>query len=109
GLLLPGGSGCGKTTLVAALVAAGYQYCSDDLTTVARDSLLLYPFAKSLCIKAGAIEPLAARYPALRDSPRYRRFTEEGVCFLQPPATSWLAAPAPIRYVVFPCYVPGAP
>ena len=46
GILLPGESGAGKTTLVAALVAAGAHYYSDEFAVLDRQGRLL-PYARA--------------------------------------------------------------
>jgi hypothetical protein len=107
GLLLPAASGSGKTTLVAALVAAGCAYCCDDLAVVDAGTFDLYPFVKSLCVKSGSWEVLYSLYPALRACSGYARFGQ-AVRYLRPPSDAWATAPAPVRSIVFPRYVPGA-
>ena len=59
GFVFAGDSGCGKSTLAATLLAHGWQYLCDEFALVDADSLLLNPFPKALCIKAGS-------YPVIR-------------------------------------------
>jgi len=49
-IVLPGRSFAGKTTLVAALVAAGAEYWSDEYAALDRDGLV-HPYAKPLSIR----------------------------------------------------------
>ena len=106
-LILPAASGSGKTSLVAALVASGLQYLSDEIAVVGKDTYCVLPFAKSLCVKEGARVVLAPLYPELSGGAACHRFGGERVWYLQPPAAAWPPAPVPVRYVVLPRYVAG--
>ena len=107
GMILPAPSGSGKTTLTAALLTAGFRYVSDEVAAVARDTQLLFPFARSLCIKQGASRALSALYPGLLAHFPRRRPGDEYAWYLPPSEGAWIAAPTPVRYIVFPGYVPG--
>ncbi|EGV15832.1 hypothetical protein [Thiocapsa marina] len=61
-LIAPGGSG--KTTLAAALNAAGYGLLSDDVVPVEEDGALI-ALGTPLCVKAGSWSVLAACRPDL--------------------------------------------
>lgn len=63
GILLPGHSGTGKTTLVAALVAAGADYYSDEFAVLDRGGRLL-PYARAPRPKDDAPEFSPGRLPA---------------------------------------------
>ncbi len=52
-ILLPGRSFSGKTTLAAALVRAGAAYLSDEYAVIDPNGQV-YPYAKSLSVRAGA-------------------------------------------------------
>lgn len=59
GIVLPGGSFVGKTTLVAALVRAGAEYYSDEYAVLGPGGQLI-PYAKPLSVRtAGGTVPLA--------------------------------------------------
>ena len=63
-IALPGRSFSGKTTLVAALVAAGATYYSDEFAVITRDGTVL-PYAKPLSIRSegnryGNVTPVEA-------------------------------------------------
>jgi HprK-related kinase A len=103
GMLLPAASGAGKSTLVAGLVASGLQYLSDEVGVLDPRTQMLLPFAKSMCVKNGAIEVLAPLYPELKaGAPRYR--LDEPICYLGPPPDSWPDGPVPVHFVVLPRY-----
>ena len=50
GIVIPGNSFAGKTSLVAALVRAGAEYCSDEYAVLDARGLL-HPFAKPLSLR----------------------------------------------------------
>lgn len=52
-IVLPGRSGWGKTTLVAALVRAGAIYCSDEYAVLDAEGLV-HPYARDLSFRQGA-------------------------------------------------------
>jgi hypothetical protein len=56
GLVLTGSSGAGKTTLVAALVRAGFGYLSDETAPFDPVSRRLFPFPRLLALKAGSVD-----------------------------------------------------
>lgn len=108
GFLFPAASGSGKSTLVAGLVAAGFEYISDDIVPVDPAGLAVLPFPKCIGVKPGARRALSSLYPQLwRETPRYR-VDGELVSYLAPPERAWPAAPAPVRFVILPKYVRGA-
>jgi hypothetical protein len=108
GILLPGPSGSGKSTLVAGLMRSGFTYLSDEVAVVDPATGDLLPFAKSLCVKAGAQPVLAPLYPQVAEARLRHRFGPELVMFLPPPSGSWATEPVPLRFVVLPRYVAGA-
>jgi hypothetical protein len=58
-IVVPGHSGLGKTTLVAALVRAGLGYVSDEALAIDRDTLIATAFPRPLAL-AGDVWPLFA-------------------------------------------------
>ena len=106
GLILPASSQSGKTTLVAGLLSAGFQYYSDDVVVLEPDTLELVPFAKCLNIKGGARGALASLYPRLEEAP-HLGVGGESIWYLPPPETALPGGPVPVRYVVVPSYAPG--
>jgi len=89
-LLLPGQSGAGKSTLTAALVAAGFELMGDDTTVLARGTLEARPVPFAICVKEGAWDLLASRFPELRDRPIHHRLDGKKVRYLPPlPGCTW--------------------
>lgn len=107
--LLPGSSGSGKTTLTVGLLAAGFAYLSDEIAAISLATGRLEPFAKSLTIKAGSRRLLAAQFHELQSDSAGLRAEGEQVWYLRPPSNAWPSVPLPVRYIVFPRYIPGSP
>jgi hypothetical protein len=110
-LLLPAAPGGGKTTLTAALAAAGFQYFSDEVALLEEPDLEVRPVPIGLSIKSGALEVLAPLFPQLRRSARHTREDFETVSYLNPPMASFsydLNRTYPAGWIVFPQYAPGA-
>lgn len=109
GLLLPAVSGRGKTTLTAALIAEGFSLCSDEMGMIELLTGQLVTFPRSLRIRAGSYAALSTRYPRLFQDPVCQVHGVEPAWYLQPSAAVWNSSPVPVRSIVFPRYVPGAP
>lgn len=110
GLVLPANTGCGKTTLAAALLARGWSYFSDEFALLDPQTLALRPFPRALCIKEpgfAVIDRLALRME--RKTP-YQKVTKGRVAYLNPLdiRPGMVAQPAPVRWIVFPRYAAGA-
>jgi len=109
GLLLPGPPGRGKTTLTATLILAGFRYLSDELAVFEGDPLEARAVPLGLAIKPGAVEVLSSSWPEVRAVPVDVREDGELVRYLVPPRGAVAAeATVPVRWIVFPRYVPGA-
>jgi hypothetical protein len=74
-LVIPGTSGHGKTTLVAALVQAGFGYLSDEVLALDRGDATLVPFARPLAIGAD-VWSLLQLDPAERPAPGREGFVD---------------------------------
>ncbi|MHB1131351.1 MAG: hypothetical protein ACYC4L_03080 [Chloroflexota bacterium] len=102
GVIVPGASGIGKSTLVAALSLSGFAYYSDELAVLAGDAPNLRPFLKAICLKEGGWRALAnccVPPPSLLDA---RRADGEPVRYLLPPLLACAGDAVPIRYVLLP-------
>ena len=108
GVLLPAPSGRGKTTLVAGLVAAGFEYLSDEVGVLEPETLQLLPFAKCLGVKQGALTTLAPLFPELAARVPRLRSGQETIHYLTPPSGAWPAGPVRLRFLIAPRYVAGA-
>jgi hypothetical protein len=106
-LLLPAAPGSGKTTLTAALTAAGFQYFSDEVALLEEPDLEVRSVPISLSVKSGALEVLAPLFPQLRRSANHAREDFETVTYLNPPRASFrydLNRTHPAGWIVFPQY-----
>jgi HprK-related kinase A len=106
GLVVAGESGCGKSTLAAGLLASGWRYLCDEFALIDPETLLLHPFPKPLCIKAGsfaAVRGLGLPFARRRD---YIKGLKGKVAYINPYrlGRNAVAEPAPVRFVVFPQY-----
>jgi hypothetical protein len=66
GILLPGKSGSGKSSLTAWLVGEGFGYLTDELVLLATDGPIL-PFTRPLSLKAPASDLLAYLFKVERE------------------------------------------
>lgn len=110
-VLFPGAAGSGKSTLAAALVAAGFRLLGDDTIVLARDSLEARPVPFGICVKSGAWDLLATRFPALKEQPIHDRLDGKRVRYLMPSESSLCRAPESrhkVRTIMFPHREPGA-
>ncbi len=101
--LIPGESGQGKSTLSAALVAAGFRLLGDDTIVLARGTLEARAVPFSVCLKEGSWPLLASRFPALARRPVHNRSDGKAVRYLTPSRKGRWARPsfrAPIDGIV---------
>ena len=100
-VLLPAPMEHGKTTTVAGLLRAGYDYLTDEVVAVEPSSLLVHAFPKPLSLDRGS-------WPVLPELEPPVRLTEDQ---WQVPASALGAATSPpVRagLVIVPGYRPGA-
>jgi hypothetical protein len=105
GILLPAPAGYGKTTLVTALVRAGFLYLSDEAGAVDPVSRRLYPFQRPITLKKGH----AAIFPDLYRSENGSASAGGGMCHVRPEDVGARGGPCRIRFVVAHRYRPDAP
>jgi hypothetical protein len=106
-VLLPGLPGNGKSTLTAALVAAGYDFCTDDLAMLAGRPLRLTPLPLRLGLKSGSWTTLRDRLPDLEAQPVHLRRDGQSVKYWLPPPERLpprAAAGLRVAALVFPRY-----
>ena len=111
-IVLPATSGSGKSTLTAALIASGFQYCTDELVLLKRHSHTIQAAPAAIGIKTGAWTVLQSFYPALEDRPVFLRQDEKQVRYLLPPKhllADETAQCYPLHSLVFPSYQPELP
>lgn len=107
GVVLPGTTGSGKTTLVTGLIRAGFDYLSDEAALIEPQSGWLFPFPKSLTLRPESLrllpeltEKLA---PELAWNTRLRYHLSADAV-----RANVLGGPCMVRYVIMPTYTPGS-
>ena len=108
-VLLPGAPGSGKSTLTAALVAAGCWYFSDEVALLAEDTLEVMPFPLALCVKDTGRDVAATVMPDVAHLPFHARGDGKRVAYVRPPAgriPRWDAR-RPVAAIVFPRFEAG--
>jgi hypothetical protein len=106
GILLPAPPDSGKTTLTAALTAAGFSYFSDEAALIDPATRRLIPFPRALWLEPGSVRAIDRFLSRRAASPIARN----GTVHVSPRDLhrGRIARPAPVRHVVFPRYAPGA-
>ncbi len=102
--VFPGTNGRGKSTLVTALVAAGYDYLSDDCVPLTRGGAVV-PLPFAICLKQGSWNAVAdlAGFAA---APVHLNHNDLPCRYLAPTRTA--RELARVDAFVFPSYVEGA-
>jgi len=111
-IVFPATSGSGKSTLTAALMASGFQYCSDELVLLKQHSHTVQAAPAGIGIKTGAWPVLKSFLPALEELPIFLRQDEKQVRYLLPPKhllADETAQCYPLHSLVFPSYQPELP
>lgn len=107
-ILLAGESGRGKSTLLAGLLAEGFDYVADDLTLILPPHLTVLPIPMPIALKRGSWAALEGTLPGLAEARVFRRGGRD-VKYWVPPADRIAREPAPIRAIVFPKYGKDVP
>jgi hypothetical protein len=110
--LLPAVSTSGKSTLTAALVAAGYRYCTDDLAILTQPPVRLRAVPMKIGLKQGSWDLLAGAWPELASQQSHVRADGKRIKYLDPRCRADAVHPSsePVRVtaVVFPSFVRGS-
>jgi len=109
--LIPGHPGAGKSTLCAALVAAGWRLLSDEMALIALDSGLIWPVPRPISLKNTSIDIIRKRNPEIFLGPLVTDTHKGTVAHMRAPADSVAAAgiPATAAWVVYPGYQADIP
>jgi hypothetical protein len=100
-IILAAPSGSGKSTLTAYLVHCGFDYLSDDLVPITRNSSAITPWPLPISVKTGAVKTLAAYYPKLKNQADVQpQYLIQNSTFMDPMPQA--------AVLVFPKYVAGS-
>lgn len=105
-VVLPGDPDAGKSTLVAALVSAGFSYLSDEAAAVDLGSGLVFPYPRAIALGRGSWSLLPALAPP---ADRRRRTEDLWLVTAEEIRSGATSAPCRSRVVVFPRLEPGTP
>lgn len=106
GLLLPGQSGAGKSSLTAWLACNGFDYLSDELSFIAAGSFTIEAFTRPINIKHRGLQAVC---DALDFDPACGWHSD--LCVLIPPSclqTDNQRQPAELELLLFPRFQPGS-
>lgn len=108
GILLPGGTGAGKTTLAAWLTTKGFDYLTDELVCAPHGSNVMQAFTRPLNLKPPSKTILQPYF----DFDRHAAFILSGphLDVVPPTLLGPANAPAepPLSLIIFPAYKPGS-
>ena len=111
-IVFPASSGSGKSTLTAALIASGFQYCTDELVLLKHRTHTIQAAAAGIGVKSDAWQVLQPFHPVLKDLPTFLRQDAKQVRYLLPPKhllANDTAQCYPVQSLVFPSYQPEQP
>jgi hypothetical protein len=108
--LIPGRPGAGKSTLCAALVAAGWRLLSDEMALIHLDDGRIWPVPRPISLKNASIDIIRARGGDIHLGPSFTDTHKGTVAHMRAPLASVEAAQVPARaaWVVYPQYTAGA-
>jgi hypothetical protein len=108
-VVLPGAKGAGKSTLAAALVAAGAEFVTDDYAPLEQTSWQIWPVPFAPGIKRGSWRTLRRYYPDLDARPVHKLAgLQIRYLALDAERRAGLDRGLQVRAVVFPRYQAGA-
>jgi hypothetical protein len=107
GILLPGESGAGKSTTIAALAMSGAAFYSDEIAVV-DGSHTVWPYPRALALKPGGWRAISEAFPDLTARGAISEGTESPVWYVRPPVLAAGAdGPARVDCIVLPRRAPG--
>lgn len=107
GILLPAASDSGKTTTVAGLTRAGFDYLTDEAALIHPRTKLVHPYPRPLAMSPRSVHAITGLGEQL--SPQHHELGRAQ--YHVPPdelRPNSIGAPCPVRYIVSPCYSTGS-
>ena len=108
-IVLPAKAGNGKSTLTAAMIESGFQYCTDELVLLKHQTHTVQAVPVGIALKPGSWPVLKSFYPQLPDLPVFLRPDGKRVRYLLPGKQALSSNPTrcyPVHSLVFPVYQP---
>jgi hypothetical protein len=107
GVVLPGTTGSGKTTLVTGLIRAGFSYLSDEAALIDPQTRRLQPFQKSLTLRPESLRLLPELTERL--APEFAWNTRIRYDLpVEAVRSNAVGGPCKVRYVITPRFVRGS-
>ena len=106
-IVLPAKAGNGKSTLTGALIGSGFQYCTDELVLLKRQTHTVQTVPVGIALKPGSWQLLRPLHPELEDLPVSLRPDGKRVRYLLPAKQAFpdnTARSYPVHSLVFPAY-----
>jgi hypothetical protein len=117
GMILPGSSKSGKSSLTMSLLLRGYDYLSDEIAAIATSTGKVCPFPKPLSCRDISLFPELAKKPYVWFGPRKAapksnegesgRSTPVWFAHSEDIRSGSIGSSVPIKYIVFPTHTPG--
>jgi hypothetical protein len=108
-IVLPAKAGNGKSTLTGALIRSGFEYCTDELVLLKRQTHSVQAVPVGIALKPGSWSLLGSFHPELEDLPVFLRPDGKRVRYLLPDKQAFPSNTArchPIHSLVFPIFHP---
>ncbi len=110
GVIFPGDSGNGKSTLALGLLSRGSRYLCDEFAMIHSESLALHPYPRAICLKRPSFAIAERLGIPVNRSQSYLKGIKGFVSFINPLSirANAIGRTCPIRHVIFPKYTQGA-
>ncbi len=108
-LILPAASGSGKSTLCAMLVAAGWDFVSDEflVLTGTPPDLVISPLPQPIALKGGSVALVQPLFPAGDWGVSWPHAAKGMIRYLRPPLMAWDTRLRP-RWILLPRFSAGS-
>ncbi len=106
-ILMPGAAGCGKSTLTAAMMASGFDYCADELVLLSYPPIRMRPVPTAIGLKTGSWKAIEVFHPQVVSLTTHCRLDGKSIRYLLPSAdfSQYLGSEEmPVDYMVMPYF-----